>query len=84
MDKRISVFDEHDFILQHLKDSKMDCEIFLTTGVKIDGKIESYDRFTITVRMKDAATLSLWWKSGLCGIIPAAMNNMPAIPQMKQ
>ena len=72
----MNLIDEHDLFLKECKDARYLCRILLSINLQIEGIIETFDRFTITLRMKDTGELALYFKNAVVGILPVGLMEL--------
>ncbi|NRB39047.1 MAG: RNA chaperone Hfq [Pseudomonadales bacterium] len=64
----MSVLQLQDNFLNVMRDERIPVSIFLVNGIKLQGNIESYDRFT--VMLKNVATQAIY-KHAISTIVPS-------------
>lgn len=72
-----------DAFLNTLRRQHIPCAVFLVNGIKLVGKIESFDQYTVLLRGNDQAVQTLF-KHAISTVSPMRQVSLQAQPASKQ
>ncbi len=59
---------QQDWLFERLRDTKADVQVFLVNGIRLNGRIESFDRYTI--HLSRGSSSQVVYKHAISTVVP--------------